>query len=74
MREPRDDDHDPRTGYYYRRPLRVAEMLPVLGAAIGAGVVTFYIARMIAQRTPLVPREPSAAKRLAERGRTGRRG
>ncbi|MDQ6831337.1 MAG: hypothetical protein M3081_20950 [Gemmatimonadota bacterium] len=74
MHEPRDDDHDPRTEYYYRRPLRAAELLPVIGAAVGAGIVTFYFARMIAQRTPLVPREPRAGKGTSERVRDDHRG
>lgn len=39
--------------YSYRRPLRMREMLPAIGVAIGAGFLAFYIARLLLQRTPL---------------------
>lgn len=39
--------------YYYRRSLSVRELLPAVGAAVGAAVVTFYIARRLIERTPL---------------------
>lgn len=39
--------------YSYRRPLHVRELLPAVGVAIAAGLVTFYVARLLLQRTPL---------------------
>jgi hypothetical protein len=56
----------PQASYYYRRPLRATELLSAVGAGIGAGVVVFYIARLMLQQTPLV-REPGIAQ-LDERG------
>jgi hypothetical protein len=40
----------------YRRKLGLKESLPALGAAVGAGAAVFYLARLVMQRTPLVPR------------------
>jgi hypothetical protein len=40
----------------YRRRLTLKEHLPAVGAALGVGVVVFYLARLVMQRTPLVPR------------------
>ena len=39
--------------YYYRRSLSVRELLPAVGAAVGAAVVTFYVVRLFTERTPL---------------------
>jgi hypothetical protein len=39
--------------YYYRRSLSVRELLPAVGAAVGAAVATFYIVRLFIERTPL---------------------
>jgi hypothetical protein len=39
--------------YYYRRPLGVRELLPAIGVAIGAGLLAFYVTRLLMQRTPL---------------------
>jgi hypothetical protein len=44
--------------YYYRRPLGVAELLPAVGVAVGVGLAAFYVARLLIQRTPLVPPPP----------------
>ena len=48
--------------YYYRRELTSRDLLPAVGAAVGLGVVTFYLASLWLQRTVLdvvtVPREP----------------
>ena len=57
--------------YYYRRPLRARELLPALGAAIGAGAVAFYVAKLFLERTPLQTRSIAAGTsplsgRLAE--------
>jgi hypothetical protein len=45
--------------YYYRRDLTPRELLPAVGAAVGVALVTFYVARVLIQRTPLVPDAPS---------------
>jgi hypothetical protein len=39
--------------YYYRRPLRLRELLPAIGLGIGAGLFAFYVTRLLLQRTPL---------------------
>ena len=56
----------PAVSYYYRRPLSLSEMLPAVGAGIGAGVAVFYLARLFLQKTPLL-REPGIDQ-LDERG------
>ena len=40
--------------YYYRRPLSGRDLLPAIGAAVGAGLAAFYVVRVFTQRTPLV--------------------
>lgn len=48
--------------YSYRRPLSASELLPAVGVAIAAGMVAFYVARLLLQRTPLrVERGPVGA-------------
>lgn len=42
--------------YTYRRKLRATEMMPAIAAGVGVGLVGFYLARLMLQRTPLVPR------------------
>ena len=41
------------SSYYYRRALSVRELMPAVGVAVGAGVVAFYLAKLMLQRTPL---------------------
>ena len=53
MDEMRGSRNRSPTGYYYRRELEFRELLPAVGAAVGAGLVVFYIARLLLQRTPL---------------------
>lgn len=49
--------------YYYRRPLTPRELLPAVGVGIGAGLIAFYVARVLLQRTPLRPeRRPSTQR------------
>ena len=43
------------TDYYYRRNLTLREQLPAIGVAVGAGLAALYVARLLLQRTPLVP-------------------
>lgn len=60
---------DAGTEYYYRRPLGLRETLSAIGVGIGAGLLAFYVVRVLMQRTPL--RGPSALDR-AGRERTVR--
>jgi hypothetical protein len=39
--------------YSYRRTLGMREILPAIAVGIGAGLLGFYIARLLLQRTPL---------------------
>ena len=39
--------------YYYRRHLSVRELLPAIGAAVGASVVVFYLTKLFLERTSL---------------------
>ena len=53
-----------RDNYYYRRRLRSRELVPLLAVGIGAGLVAFYVARLFAERTLLLPKgSPGAAVR-----------
>lgn len=61
---PDDSKNSPRrrdvdAAYSYRRSLSLRELLPAVGAGVGVGVVVFYIARLLLQRTPImVERRP----------------
>lgn len=61
---------DVGTEYYYRRRLTVRELLPAVGIGIGAGAVAFYVARVLLERTPLVPRSESQHRRHLARARS----
>jgi len=65
---PRRQDVDAE--YYYRRKLGLRELLPAIGAAVGAGVFAFYVTRLLLQRTPLKVERGSLAKRRT-RSRSG---
>jgi hypothetical protein len=51
--------------YYYRRPLTPRELVPALGVGVGVGLVAFYIARILLQRTPLRPERRPSTQRLS---------
>jgi hypothetical protein len=51
--DPRAEELGVDQRYYYRRSLSVRELLPAVGAAVGAALVTFYIAQLFIERTPL---------------------
>jgi hypothetical protein len=56
----RTDDNSPRPGpggaeYYYRRRIAGGDLLPAIGIGVGVGLAAFYVARLLQQRTPLVP-------------------
>jgi hypothetical protein len=53
----------PQPAYWYRRSLRPLELLPAVGAAVGAGLAAFYLARLFLERTPLTG--PDAMRRPA---------
>ena len=40
--------------YDDRLPVRGRALLPAIAMGVGAGLVVFYIARLLAERTPLV--------------------
>ena len=58
--------------YDYRRPLNGRELLPALGIGVAAGVVAFYLARIMLQRTPLQPALRPRSARLPESRRETR--
>ena len=66
----RSVDVDARPEYYYRRRLTVRELLPAVGIGIGAGAVAFYVARVLLERTPLVPATEAAGRRQLARARS----
>jgi hypothetical protein len=51
--------------YYYRRRLGVRELLPAIAVGVGAGLAAFYLARLFAQRTPLLDESVKHRRRLA---------
>ena len=56
--------------YYYRRDLEARDLVPAIGVAVGVGLVAFYIARVLMQRTPLVvPRHAHGARSQQEEAR-----
>ena len=55
--------------YYYRRRLGMRELVPAVAVGVGAGLVAFYLARLFAQRTPLL--DDSAKRRPRRAGGKG---
>ena len=49
--------------FYYRRSLSAGELLPAVGIGVAAGLVAFYLARVMLQKTPLVPEPQETAPR-----------
>jgi hypothetical protein len=65
---------DERASYSYRRKLGVAELLPAIGIAIGAGFLAYYVTRILLQRTPLtVDRTLDSSRSAMVRGRRASR-
>ena len=56
--------------YYYRRALSVRELMPAIGAAAAAAMATFYVVKLLIERTPLRA-EPPARERSPYRNRLG---
>ena len=50
---------DVRRSYYYRRPLSLAELLPAVGVGAAVGLAAFYVARILLERTALLPQVPT---------------
>ena len=57
---------DPK--YYYRRSLTLRELAPALGAAAVAAAATFYVVKLLIERTPLRA-VPAADERSPRRSR-----
>jgi hypothetical protein len=58
--------------YTYRRRLGVREILPAIAVGIGAGLLGFYIARLMLQRTPLRVARTSVKSRSHRTERSSR--
>jgi hypothetical protein len=56
--------------YDDRRPVRGRALLPAIAAGVGAGLAVFYIARLLAERAPLVAEPLDAPDRAAASART----
>jgi hypothetical protein len=41
--------------YSYRRPLDFGELIPAIGLGVGVGFLAYYVARVLTERTPLLP-------------------
>ena len=63
--DPRDESGGSK--YFYRRSLTMRELMPAIGVAVGVGFAAFYLARLFAQRTPLLPKDAVVRRR----GRNG---
>ena len=49
--------------YHYRRSLTPREALPAVGVGVGVGLIAFYLAKILLERTPLRPeRRPSTQR------------
>ena len=72
MPKRRDETYVSRD-YSYRRDLSLTEMLPALGAGVVVGAAAFYVARILLQRTPLVPGALEPVERIEPRRRRGDR-
>ena len=49
---------DANAEYYYRRRLGLSEIVPAIGVAVGAGLLAFYVTKLLMQRTPLKVERP----------------
>lgn len=72
MPKRRDETYVSRD-YSYRRDLSITEMIPAIGAGVAVGVAAFYVARLLLQRTPLVPGALEPVERIEPRRRKGDR-
>ena len=58
-------------GYVYRRQLEPRDLIPAIGAGIVTGLAAFYVARLVLERTPLLPEEARLGKHHASGRATG---
>ena len=59
----RSHSSDVGSEYYYRRRLSAPELLKAAGIGIGAGLLAFYVSRLLFERTPLLPeRRPRSTR------------
>jgi hypothetical protein len=60
--------------YDDRQPVRGRALLPAIAAGVGVGLAVFYVARLLAERAPLLADEPAdeteAPRRIAASTRT----
>jgi hypothetical protein len=70
----KSDPRDETAGaeYFYRRSLHVGELLPAIGAGLAAGILTFYVARLVLQRTPLIDLSGDTTQASGRRSRSAR--
>jgi hypothetical protein len=61
--DPRTETESAGTPFYYRRSLSAGELLPAIGIGVAAGLVAFYLAQIVMQRTPLVRERGEPARR-----------
>ena len=56
--------------YTYRRQLEPMELMPALGVGVAIGAISFYVAYLFLQRTPLEPKSlpPAEPKKRLLRG------
>ncbi|MEP7064733.1 MAG: hypothetical protein ABI889_01740 [Gemmatimonadota bacterium] len=56
--------------YDDRQPVHGRALLPAIAAGLGAGLAVFYLARLLAERAPLLADEAEATPRNAVSART----
>jgi hypothetical protein len=56
--------------YFYRRSLSVSELLPAIGAGVATGLLAFYVARVLIERTPLVAPDQAITTRRSRHRRS----
>ena len=73
----RSPPSDVGSDYYYRRRLSTLEVLKAAGVGIGAGLLAFYVSKVMLERTPLRPeRRPRSTRPrpVASQGASASRG
>ena len=59
----RSPPSDVGSEYYYRRRLTTIELVRAAGVGIGAGLLAFYVSKVLFERTPLRPeRRPRSTR------------
>ena len=67
--DPRNETDSAGSPFYSRRSLSAGELLPAIGIGVAAGLVAFYLAQVVMQRTPLAP-ELVASRRKSRKSLT----